>query len=177
MVTAGAVKGDKGLWGRGFSAVEQWFGDVWCGVLIAFMTLFMCTEIFARLIFNYSFIGIVDIVSLCLVMITYACLAAVERDDSHIKMDLIPERLSGKVSGAVLESINMVLGMIAVGFLLYAVTITVISLQRVGGVTMTIYWPYWPAGLFMPIGCLLYIVRMGVNLRKALSKIKQLKQA
>ena len=159
------------LLGRIFSTAELGLGDVWCGVLISFMTLFMATEIIARLIFNYSFMGIVDIIGLCMIMITYACLAAVERDNSHIKMSLVPDRLKGRLSGSILEIVNILVGMAAISFLLYAVTMSTIRAAQIGSITMTIGIPYWPAAMFMPLGCVFFLIRMGLQLAKTISRM------
>ena len=108
--------------------------------------------------------GLVDIVSLGLIIITYAALAAVQRDDSHIKMDIIPSALSGKLSGYILQIITLVIGLVAVGFLFYAIFWITVDVFQFGTVTETIYAPYWPAAIFMPIGCLLFVIRIVIQL-------------
>lgn len=160
------------MFSRIFSRVEWLFGDVFCGLIIAFIAAFICTEILGRLTVNHSFMGIVDIVSLCLIILVFAPLAAVQRDGAHIRMDLIVDRLSGKRSGLILEIVNLVIGICITGFLCFAAVLIFLHVYHMGSRTVTIFLPWYPAAIFMPIGFLLFAIRMGMQVKSNISKMR-----
>jgi TRAP-type C4-dicarboxylate transport system permease small subunit len=154
------------LAGRAFSAVEAFLSYVLPGALVAFMMFFITAEVVLRLTINHSFVGLVDIISLCVIILAFLSLSGIQRENSHIAMDLVPMRLSGKHAGSVLEFINLLILIAALLPLIYTGACNVISLYQDQSTTMTIYWPLWPAGIVIPLGCLLMCMRVGIQIWK-----------
>lgn len=149
---------------RAFSAVEVFLSYFLTGALVAFMMLCVTAEVIFRLTFNHSFVGLVDVVSLCVIMLAFLSLSGVQRENAHIAMDLMPVRFSGRRVGSVLEFTNLLLVMVALLPLIYTGTFNVISLYQDKSSTMTIYWPLWPAGIAVPLGCILMFIRVGMQI-------------
>ena len=147
-----------------FSAVETCISYILTGAVIAFMMFFITIEIISRLLFNYSFVGMVDIISLCMIMVAFLSLSGVQRENGHITMDLLPIKLSGTRKGKVLTFINLLFLIVAVFPLIITGTSNTINTYLQGDTTMTIYWPVWPAAVAIPIGCLLMFIRTGMQI-------------
>lgn len=166
-------KPSASLFGRAFSAVEE-VASLYCGAaLIAVMVAFIAVEVISRLSVNYSFIGIVDIVSLCLVVITCITLSGVQREDAHIKMDLVAVKLSGRRAGYVLQFIILLLAMVTMGIFCYMMAKEALILYRTHDFTITINWPVWPFAMIIPLGLLLLIIRLGIQIKQSLTGILQ----
>lgn len=150
--------------GRVFSVVEACLSYLVPGILVVFMMFFITAEVMCRFVLNYSFVGLVDIVSLCVIMLAFLSLSGIQRENAHIAMDLIPIWLSRKRAGSILEFINLLVLMVALFPLVYAGADNVISLYKEQSATMTIYWPLWPIGLVIPVGSFLMFIRVGLQI-------------
>jgi len=145
---------------RVFPAIEETISFYLGGLLIVFVMLFVATEIISRLILNYSFVGIVDIIELCVLVICFVTLSGVQREDAHIKMDLVTDKLSGTKAGSIVKRVNLLLMTLTIAIICYAVGKAGFALFQAGNVTMTIYLPIWPAMVFVTVGCFLMLIRL-----------------
>ena len=150
--------------------IEEVISFYWSGLIVGFMALWITIEILARLSVNFSFYGIPDIVALLMVVLTFTSLSGVQRNKAHIRMDLLPNKLSGRSLG-ILETVNLLFGVVAAIIVFFAGTSYVLTLYEGGAVTEAVRWPLWTAGIFLPIGCLLLLLRLGVHIKQYFSTI------
>jgi TRAP-type C4-dicarboxylate transport system permease small subunit len=139
------------------------------GAIIVFICVFITVEIVTRFIFNYSFMGLIDIVEQGVVLVTYLSLGLTQKQRGHIYVDLLPSRLSGRRSGFILDVFMLTLGILITAVLLGESIWYFFRAYRGGGTTMTIFLPKWPFVLAMPIGLLFYLLRQVLQFADSLS--------
>ena len=130
------------------------------GVFLAYICLFITTEILARLLFNYSFVGVVDLVEQTVVMVTYLSIAGVQSERGHITMDLLPNKLKTRRAGPILDCFFLGVGIITMLVVLIAVTFYWIHTIHGGDQLPTLVWPKWPFTIAMPLGILFMLLRL-----------------
>lgn len=140
------------------------------GAAIVFICVFITVEIVARFIFNYSFMGLIDVVEQGVVLVTYLSLGLTQRQRGHIFVDLLPNKLSGRRSGFLLDAFMLALGILITAALLGASIWYFVKAYKGGGTTLTIFLPKWPFVLAMPIGLLFYLLRQIIQFGESLSK-------
>jgi len=135
--------------------------------LIFFVMAMIAIEILSRYFFNFSFMGVVDIVELTMLVLAFASLSGVQREDQHIKVDLIEKKLNGRLSGLVLHLFNQVLTLLVSVALFYIAVRAVLEAYQDSILTWMIFLPKWPAVLFIPIGWLLMCIRVGIQIKQS----------
>jgi TRAP-type transport system small permease protein len=145
------------------------------GAIIVFICVFITAEIVARFVLNYSFMGLIDIVEQGVVLVTYLSLGLTQKKREHIFVDLLPNILSGRRSGFLLDSLMLALGVLVTAALLGESVWYFVKAYHGGGTTMTIFLPKWPFVLALPIGLLFYLLRQVIQLGESLSKAVQFK--
>lgn len=173
-VTEKASSGEIVRWlSRVFLASENTVSFCLSAAIICFVMLFITTEIFSRFIFNYSFLGIVDIVELCVVVLVFASLSGVQGDDAHIKMDLLADRLKGKRIGLVLLCINRLFLLVVALVFSYAGVMVALRSYQMNHLTNALFWPAWPAVMFIAVGFFLLSIRLGIQLKQYLASLQR----
>ena len=158
---------------RIFGAVENLVSIRLNTVVVLFMMLFIAMEIFSRKAFNYSFPAVVDIVTLGMLVLVFASLSGVQREESHLKIDIITEKFKGKAAGAALQLINRLLTLAVALVLCYIALIAAIKAHQHNTVTMAALLPTWPAVMFIPIGFFLICVRIIVQFKQDLASTRR----
>jgi TRAP-type C4-dicarboxylate transport system permease small subunit len=133
------------------------------GFLLVFMCLFITTEILARLTFNYSFIGVIDLAEQAVVMLTYLAIAGVQRRRGHITMDLLPNKLSSRRAGPILDSIFLAIGIATMIVLLIMVYFYWVEVIAEKDQLPTLVWPKWPFVIAMPLGIFFMLLRLVIQ--------------
>jgi TRAP-type C4-dicarboxylate transport system permease small subunit len=155
-------------WGRVFETVENIFSFYLNGLIIGFVMFFISTEIICRYFFNFSFLGVMDIVELTMLVIAFASLSGVQRYERHIKVDLVERRLQGKWGGFVLKLFNRLLTLVVSIVLFYISIMALIEAYQDNILTWMIYLPKWPTVAFVPVGWLLLCIRVCIQIRQGL---------
>lgn len=140
------------------------------GAIIVFICIMITAEIVTRFIFNYSFMGLMDVVEQGVVLVTYLSLGLTQRKRDHIYVDLLPNMLKGRRSGLILDAFLLSLGVLVTAALLGVSIWYFFRAYRGGGTTLTIFLPKWPFVLAMPIGLLFYLLRQLIQLFESVSK-------
>lgn len=153
---------------RAFLAIEDTFSFYLTVALVFLVMGFIAIEILSRRLANYSFIGVVDIVELAVLILTFACISGIQRDNAHIKVDLVPDMLKGKAA-FILKFINLLVILAVVLVFTYISGKAALEAYQKGMLTWMIFWPTWPATMFMPIGFLLISIRVGIQLKQYLA--------
>lgn len=153
--------------GRLFGAVENIISFYLNGAIIFLVMCMISIEILSRYFFNFSFMGVVDIVELTMLVLAFASLSGVQRDDNHIKVDLIQKKLQGRVSGSVLSLFNRLLTMLVAVTFFYIAVRAALEAYQDNILTWMIFLPKWPAVLFVPIGWFLLCIRVGIQIKQS----------
>jgi TRAP-type C4-dicarboxylate transport system permease small subunit len=154
---------------KGYSIFETIVSKWLCGAMVVFMMLFIVIEITSRKLFNYSFLGLVDLVSLSIVIVGFGAIGLVQKKQSHIRMDILQNKLAGKRSGFLAEAIVLVIMLGISAILIYAVGRLALRYYQNGYATPSVYFPQWPAAIFMPLGYLFLIVQLIVGIKQNIS--------
>ena len=141
-------------------------------IVIMFLMLAMCSEIFVRWVFNSSIIGIVEIVENALVVITFLCLPGIQRERAHVRMGLLIDRASGKMK-SVLEILNLSFSFLICIVLIYPFTVAIIRFKSINEASYYLSIPLWLIGLSMPLGILFLCIRFGIQISNEAARISR----
>jgi TRAP-type transport system small permease protein len=169
------LEADRSIAARVYEFLEGGVTFYILGAVIVFICVFITAEIVARFVLNYSFMGLIDIVEQGVVLVTYLSLGLTQKKREHIFVDLLPNKLSGRRSGFLLDAFMLTLGILVTAVLLGESIWYFVKAYRGGGTTMTIFLPKWPFVLAMPIGLLFYLLRQIIQLGESLSKAVRFK--
>ena len=154
--------------GQLFDAAENMISFYLNGAIIFSVMCMISIEILSRYFFNFSFMGVVDIVELTMLVLAFASLSGVQRDDNHIKVDLIEKKLNGRIIGLVLHLFNRLLTLLVSVVLFYVAIRAALEAYQDNILTWMVFLPKWPAVLFIPIGWFLLCIRVGIQIKHSL---------
>ena len=133
---------------------------------LLFIMFFIAIEIISRRTFNYSFMGVVDMVELGVLILVFAALSGIQRDNSHIIMDLVPNKFQGKRVGFIIQLTNLALTFAVALVLSYVAVKAALTTYQNNVVTLAVLLPLWPAAMFIPIGFFLLCIRLGIQIKQ-----------
>lgn len=142
------------------------------GILVVAMCLFITGEILSRLLFNYSFLGVVELVEQLVVILAYLSIAAVQKERKHITVDILPEKLRARKAGPILDCILLAVSASMMAFMFVEVIWFLVRAYKMNSTTTTLFWPVWPFILVMAIGILMMIMRLAMQLKNGFSKAR-----
>lgn len=139
------------------------------GVLLVFMCLSVAAEVLFRLIVNYSFVGIIDLVDQTVVMVTFLSLAVVQRERGHIAVDFLRNKLRSRRADLdlILDRIFLALSILIMGVLLAMASWYWIVSFNGRALLMALRWPKWPFILAMPLGIFFMLLRLVIQFRES----------
>jgi len=146
-----------------YERAETLLGYVSSGVLIVLCVLSIAAEVITRIVFSYSFMGLIELVSLSMAVITFASLAVIQRGNQHILIDLLETTLSGSRIGILIKCTNLLLCAAVASVLCYVTAEYTIKLYVQHRTTQVLYMPYWPFAVLIPIGLLFFVIRVGIQ--------------
>lgn len=138
------------------------------GLLIFLICIFLTAEITGRLLFNYSFLGLVDVIEVTVLLIAFLTLSGIQKNRNHITVDILPTLLKERRIGFILDFILLGLSILLMTVLLGEVIWYLSQAYKQGITTSSIFWPTWPFVLCMIIGILLLVLRLIAQFRKSL---------
>jgi TRAP-type C4-dicarboxylate transport system permease small subunit len=151
------------VWRGLYEFTERVVGLYILGGILAFMTGFITLEILARLILNYSFVGLVDIVEQMVLLLLFLSLSVVQRERGHITVDLLPGVLNHRRSGPILDCLVLAFSVAIAVLLLVMQSWYCIRSYRQHVQTMVLFWPAWPFVLATMIGIFFYVFRLTIQ--------------
>jgi TRAP-type C4-dicarboxylate transport system permease small subunit len=149
-----------------FAAISQW--------ALAVLLALVVVQIFTRYVLNDPLGEVVAITETYLMpgMVFFA-IAALQRNDGHIRVDLVYVVFRGRTK----QAIDLVIFLASAAFwilVIYAsATETLFSLRMDYEVSRTIPFPQWTALVVVPIGGLLILIRL---LLQAVSTVQVMRQ-
>ena len=138
------------------------------GVLTYALCALIVVNVLARR-WHWSIIGVTEYASLALVLITFLGLAYTERQDAHIRIDLVVTRLSPRFQ-RVLETI---IRLISAAFLIVVAYWTAQMAElshRLGSATMQTSIDLWLIQMFVPMGLAMWAILTVLQIKDIWSK-------
>ena len=145
---------------------------VYIGSLLIFaMMMITVVEIIGRTWFNNPIPGSEEIPSLFLILIATIGLAAVQRENRHVGINMIQEKLKGRAAAAfevfLLSFLLFVCIVIACFGWLHVVEAKARQLTTMG----PLFLPTWPFKLVLPFGFGLMAIRVTVQIKRFVQQI------
>lgn len=154
---------------RFFARIETWLNLV--GVTFILILMIMtAAEIFGRYVFNHPIPGYVENTELIMAAIVFLGFGYTQRVRAHIRMDMIINRLKGRIYHAV-ETVSALLGLVAYGIILISSFKVTLDAYHMGDVTEYLYTPTWPSKLCVPLGALFLCIRFFLQAMKNLGQV------
>jgi TRAP-type C4-dicarboxylate transport system permease small subunit len=148
---------------KSFDFIERLTSLYIPGIILVYMGIIVTAEILARVCLNYSFWGIVDTVDQSILMLGYLSLAWVQRGRDHITVDLLPAKLRHRRAGSILDCMILAFCLVVAGFLFYEICWYLVQAYSANEQTMTLFWPKWPFVIFMALGVMVFLIRLGLQ--------------
>lgn len=131
---------------------------------VAFVAIATTVNVLLRAAGPSSISGMVDLSVILLVIIVFTGIAQAERTDTHVRMQLITDRLPPHVAASV-RGVSQAASAVIVSGFIYATADRALQSFRVGERQVSaLGWPVWPARMLITVGLSLLLL---VSLRKA----------
>lgn len=135
-------------------------------VLVAFIVVFICVDIFCRSMFNRPINGSIEIVQCLIAAAGFAAMARTTYNDGHIRIDSLVNALPPKMSFAV-DVIMDVIPLTVIPIVVYASVLRLSEALASNEVTTIVNWPMWPFLLIMVIGYLgMFLAQIMVTVKR-----------
>jgi len=168
---AGKRTAGLGSLNRAVSYIEQGFNFV-TALLIIFLIFFSTAAVFSRYLFNYPLKGYEDFAEMIMVVMVFFSLSYTQWAGEHVRLELFIDQLKGRRIYHVIELVNTVFSLFVFAIIAaYAFKGTLES-RAYHDVSMTIYWPIWPAKLMLAMGSLLLCARFIVQFFQQVDRVR-----
>lgn len=150
------------------------FEEVICTIVLAVMLVLTFTNVISRYFLHASISFTEEITSNLFVLLSVMGTAVAARRSAHLGLSIITDRLSekGKMKAACIANIlSAIFGLL----LLYTGILMVQNQMRINSRTITLQWPEWIYGSFLPLGAFFIVMRFGVESIKCFRKVKEIK--
>ena len=141
------------------------------GGIALFIMLWIAAEIFGRLAFNHTFYGVVDVVEIAVLVLVFASLGGVQRENSHMTMDLLEQSLKGKRAGQILRLIVRLLTLVVALIFTHQGIMAFLRSYQANIQTLALFWPIWPAMIFIPLGFLMLTIRLSIQFQQDIASL------
>ena len=147
-------------------------GFAWlAGFLMMFSILAVCTDVVMRYFFNRPIPGVLQFSEYSLLYIPFLAAAYVLREDSHIKIDIVLNRLNPKAQ-SLINMVTSILGFVVLLILTYYGTYITVDYYRRKVPTLEYFKiPEFLVIMVIPVGCFFFSVQC---IRKAYGHYKAL---
>lgn len=146
---------------RGFMPIEDAANLIAAFAIMALMLLGVL-QIVLRTVFNNPIDGYIDLVELSMASMAFLGAAYTQRLGSHIRMELLIGRLSGRALWAV-EALGSALAMFIIGVLIYYSYGHFLRAYTLGDTTIDAEYVTWPSKLLVPIAFAIWWVRLALQ--------------
>lgn len=155
---------DKTVLGRlhqGLMPVEDAANLLAAFAIMALMVLGVL-QIVLRTVFNAPIDGYIDLVELSMASMAFLGAAYTQRLGSHIRMELLVGRLSGR-SLWLVEAFGAAVALFIIGVLIYYSYGHFMRAYTLGDTTIDAEYPVWPSKLLVPIAFSIWWFRLAVQ--------------
>lgn len=161
-----ATGGVLGRLNKGLIPIED-LANLLAAVAIMALMLLGVLQIVMRTVFNNPIDGYIDLVELSMASMAFLGAAYTQRMGSHIRMELLMGRLSGRALWAV-EAFGAALAMFIIGVLIYYSFGHFLRAYNLGDTTIDAEYVTWPSKLLVPIAFAIWWCRLALQFIGAL---------
>ena len=154
---------------RGFMPIEDAANLLAAAAIMALMILGVL-QIVLRTVFNTPINGYIDLVELSMASMAFLGAAYTQRLGSHIRMELVMGRLSGRALWA-LEALGAALALFIIGVLIYYSFGHFLRAYTLGDTTIDAEYQVWPSKLLVPIAFSIWWGRLALQFAGSLRMV------
>jgi len=146
---------------RGFMPIED-FANLAAAAAIMLLMVLGVLQIVLRTVFNTPINGYIDLVELSMASMAFLGAAYTQRLGSHIRMELLVSRLSGRALW-LLEAIGAAIAMFVIAVLIYHSYGHFLRAYTLGDTTIDAEYVTWPSKLLVPIAFSIWWIRLALQ--------------
>lgn len=161
-----ATGGLLGRLNRGLIPLEDMANLLAAFAIMALMVLGVL-QIVLRSLFDTPISGYIDLVELSMASMAFLGAAYTQRLGSHIRMELLVGRLSGRPLWFI-EAIGTAVALFIIGVLIYYSYGHFLRAWTLGDTTIDAEYPVWPSKLLVPIAFSIWWLRLAIQFCGAL---------
>lgn len=167
-----------GLLERGAGATDRWLNYIGVSFVI-FLMLLVLSQVVARYFFNSPIRGYIDAMEMMMVVLVFLTLAYCQGKGGHIRVELFMTRVlkEGSRRYHVVEFLHLLLSLVAFALIAIYGAKEALDAYPSSGLSLTVFWPTWPARMVLAVGsiflCVRLIVQMIQNLNWAVVGVKK----
>lgn len=139
------------------------------GIVLAAMMLLTVADVALRWIFNYPIIGATEITESMMVCIAFFALAWCAAENSHLKVDLVVDRLSPRVQ-SIIDSLTTLAGLCLVALIAWRSFLEGRAVQEMNLISSLIKLPAYPFYYVIGAGCIMLCLVMVCQLTQHLAR-------
>jgi TRAP-type C4-dicarboxylate transport system permease small subunit len=137
------------------------------GLCVLAMTLMVSYDVLMRYFLDDPQLFVDDLTSFLLVAVIFLGAGPVFYKGGHIRIDLVTSRLKPKTQSR-MRVITLLIGIALLGIVIYETMVSTMGAFQTGRVSAVMNYPLWMGMIFIPLGLILMIFFMGVELVKAM---------
>jgi TRAP-type C4-dicarboxylate transport system permease small subunit len=137
------------------------------GLCVLAMTLMVSYDVLMRYFLDDPQLFVDDLTSFLLVAVIFLGAGPVFYKGGHIRIDLVTSRLKTKTQTR-MRVITLSIGIALLGIVIYETMVSTMGAFQTGRVSAVMNYPLWMGMIFIPLGLILMIFFMVVELVKAM---------
>jgi TRAP-type C4-dicarboxylate transport system permease small subunit len=154
---------------KGFMPIED-LANLAAALAIMALMVMGVLQIVLRTVFNTPIDGYIDLVQLSMASMAFLGAAYTQRMGSHIRMELLIGKLSGRALWVV-EAIGTALAMFIIGVLIYYTFGHFMRSYTLGDTTIDAEFSVWPSKLLVPVAFTIWWIRLALQFAGAVRLI------
>ncbi len=147
---------------NGLERLSEWI-ILLTGLAVLAMTLMVSYDVLMRYFLGEPQLFVDDLTSFLLVAMIFLGAGPVFYKGGHIRIDLVTSHLKSKTQSR-MRVITLFMGIAFLVVVIYETMVSTISALQTGRVSAVMNYPLWVAMIFIPLGLILMVFFMGVQL-------------
>jgi TRAP-type C4-dicarboxylate transport system permease small subunit len=135
------------------------------GLCVLAMTLMVSYDVLMRYFLDDPQLFVDDLTSFLLVAVIFLGAGPVFYKGGHIRIDLLTSRLKSKTQSR-MRVITLFIGIALLGIVIYETMVSTVAAFQTGRVSAVMNYPLWMGMIFIPLGLILMVFFMVVELVK-----------
>lgn len=159
-----SAEGGAGLLGRLNKSLMPFedFANLLAACAIMGLMILGVLQIVLRTVFNTPIDGYIDLVELSMASMAFLGAAYTQRMGSHIRMEMLMGRLSGRALWSV-EAFGAGVALFVIGVLIYYGYGHFLRAYTLGDTTIDAEYPTWPSKILVPIAFAIWWLRLALQ--------------
>lgn len=135
------------------------------GLAVLAMTLMVSYDVLMRYFLDQPQLFVDDLTSFLLVAVIFLGAGPVFYRGGHIRVDLVTNRLKPRTQSR-MRVITLFIGIVLLGIVIYETMVSTMGAFQTGRVSAVMNYPLWTGMIFIPLGLILMVFFMAVELVK-----------